>query len=590
MRLYTFFIALFVFGNTQLQAQETILPKGLTEAEKLLLKDYVFPVYEGRSNIYTAPDGPVRVMAEWEEVQAIVITWTGYPIVLAEIVRHAKKECRVIILTNDTETTRIYLAARDIDDENVTFLNAPYNTVWVRDYGANAAYLNEVDSLILVDWIYNRPRPNDDLSPGHVAELMGLPLYVTGEAPSDLVNTGGNFMSDGLGKGFASYLVMDENKAGNSFGVSAKTEDVIDSIMQAFLGLHTYVKMPNLPFDGIHHIDMHMKLLDEETLLMGEYPDGISDGPQIEANLQYVLNQFKSTFGTDFKVIRIPMPPDGNNRYPSGGGRYRTYTNSLIVNKTVLVPVYEEKHDTTALRIYKEAMPGYSIIGIDCNDIIRASGAIHCITKEIGVSDPLLINHQPLRDHTEDESSLTFQARIRHRSGIASAFLHFRSDTTEAYASAEMTLVDPQNHIYEVELASTAGKRNSALFYYYIEAIANNGKTITRPMPGPQGPWKFEAALQSSSTYTFVSNIKMEPVFPNPASAITCIPVFSDKNQEASIRLTDMLGRTQQLIFNGNLPVGESKYFIQAQDFAPGLYLINLETSEGTSTQKLLIR
>lgn len=590
MRFHIYLIALLFFGNICLQAQEPHLPKGLTEAEKLLLKDYVFPLYEGRSNIYTAPEEPVRVMAEWEEVQAIVITWTGYPVVLAEIVRHAKKECRVIILTNNTANTRNYLAARDIDDENVTFLNAPFNTVWVRDYGANAVYLNDVDSLILVDWIYNRPRPNDDLSPGHVADLLGLPLFVTGQAPSDLVNTGGNFMSDGLGNGFASYLVMDENKAGNSFGVTAKTEEVIDSIMLAFMGISSYIKMPNLPFDGIHHIDMHMKLLDEETLLIGEYPEGISDGPQIEANLQYVLSQFKSAFGTDFKVIRIQMPPDGNNRYPNGGGRYRTYTNSLIVNKTVLVPVYEEKYDTTALRIYREAMPGYSIIGIDCNDIIRASGAIHCITKEIGVADPLLIIHQPLRDQPEGGDELVFRAKIRHRTGISSAYLHYTNDISEGYQSAAMTLVDPDNHIFEVDLASYEGKRDGSPIYYYIAASANNGKTITRPMPGPQGPWKFEVALQTSTSYIFVADVKLESVFPNPASAITCIPVFADRSLPANIRLTDMLGRTQELIFNGNLPVGESKFFIQAKNFIPGLYLITMETSEGASTQKLLIR
>ena len=45
-------------------------------------------------------------------------------------------------------------------------------------------------------------------------------------------------------------------------------------------------------YDGIHHIDMHMKLLDESTLLVSEYPTGVADGPQIEANLQYVLSNF----------------------------------------------------------------------------------------------------------------------------------------------------------------------------------------------------------------------------------------------------------------------------------------------------------
>ena len=38
------------------------------------------------------------------------------------------------------------------------------------------------------------------------------------------------------------------------------------------MGIQTYILMETLPYDGIHHIDMHMKLLDEETILMAEYP------------------------------------------------------------------------------------------------------------------------------------------------------------------------------------------------------------------------------------------------------------------------------------------------------------------------------
>jgi hypothetical protein len=50
--------------------------------------------------------------------------------------------------------------------------------------------------------------------------------------------------------------------------------------------------MPELPYDNISHIDMHMKLLDEETLLVSRYPDGVADGPQINQNINYVLNNF----------------------------------------------------------------------------------------------------------------------------------------------------------------------------------------------------------------------------------------------------------------------------------------------------------
>ena len=38
--------------------------------------------------------------------------------------------------------------------------------------------------------------------------------------------------------------------------------------MKKFMGIERYIKMETLPYDEIHHIDMHMKLLDEETILM----------------------------------------------------------------------------------------------------------------------------------------------------------------------------------------------------------------------------------------------------------------------------------------------------------------------------------
>ena len=70
-------------------------------------------------------------------------------------------------------------------------------------------------------------------------------------------------MTDGLGNAFASSLILNENEAGNPYGVSAKTESQIDEIMNAYMGIDQYIKMDILPYDVIHHIDMHMKLLDE---------------------------------------------------------------------------------------------------------------------------------------------------------------------------------------------------------------------------------------------------------------------------------------------------------------------------------------
>ena len=51
--------------------------------------------------ITTPPISPVRTMAEWEELQALVITWRGFSSILTEIVRVARQECTVVICCQD---------------------------------------------------------------------------------------------------------------------------------------------------------------------------------------------------------------------------------------------------------------------------------------------------------------------------------------------------------------------------------------------------------------------------------------------------------------------------------------------------------
>src|SRR6185503_10404717 len=112
---------------------------------------------------------------------------------------------------------------------------------------------------------------------------------------------------------------------------------------------------------------------------------------------------------------------------------------AVFINKTILVPTYQQQYDTTALRIWRESLPGYRIVGINCNSPIQYSGAIHCVTHSLGVLDPLLIVHQPLTDTYSTSTIFTVNATIQHRSGIASADLYYTTDTTQAYTQVAMT-------------------------------------------------------------------------------------------------------------------------------------------------------
>jgi agmatine/peptidylarginine deiminase len=586
-------ISTFIFLVSLVNAQD-ILPRGFAPGELAQMPAYIQSVVKSAdANRSTdAPDQPIRSMAEWEELQAIVITWAGFQDILAEIVRASQEEVEVIIVCSSEAVVRGQLTQRNVPiTDNISFVETTYNSIWVRDYGPNSAYLNDVDSLVLVDWIYNRPRYLDDQVPAAVADFMGVGLYETNTQPDDLVNTGGNYMSNGMGQAFSSELVLDENGPLNNYGTSNHSVEDVDRIMDDYLGVSEYVKMVVLPYDAIHHIDMHMKLLDERTLLVGEYPAGVADGPQIEANIQFSIQTIEAAFGRSFDIVWIPMPPDANGRYPDNFGDYRTYANALFVNKTILVPVYETQYDTTALRIWQETMPGYNIVGIDCNAIIPLSGALHCITKEIGVADPLLISHGRLDDISPGvNTDYAVEAIIKHRSGIQQAFVHYTTDPESGYNSVEMFADDDNDNTW---VGYIPQQEERQYVHYYIEAIANNGKTQVRPIVAPEGYFKFFIKGGVTSTRDLFQNdlsVQLNPIYPNPASAITAIPIGILQATNIRLELWNILGQKVDVIFQGTMPEGQHNLFLHAQNYVPGHYQVRLISRTGHISQTLLIR
>ncbi|MBL7925065.1 MAG: agmatine deiminase family protein [Bacteroidia bacterium] len=581
--VYPFYLC-FLFLSLQLHGQEG---HRMGASENALIPAYMNSRGPGlHTASVTPPVSPVRTIAEWEELQALVLGWKSYPSILREIVRAAKAETRVIIVyesPDNSSSLTSYLAAGGVDTVNVTLLNAPLNSVWSRDYGPWSAYTNDVDTLITIDWIYNRPRPEDDAVPQVISNFIGTPFYETSASPLDLVHTGGNFMTDGFGTGFSSNLVLTENSPAGGFGINHSVAEV-DSIMQLFMGIQRYIKMNTLPYDVIHHIDMHMKLLDEETLLMGQYPPGVADGPQIEANLLYVLNNFNSVYGTPYKVLRIPMPDD-NNLYPNNGGDYYTYTNSSFINKTVILPVYGIPEDSIAINTYRENLPGYTIAPINCSGMIGALGALHCITKEVGTDEPLLISHQALPNTTDTLNGYLVNARIQHRSGLLNAFLYWRTDTLQPWQQVILFPAGPSLYWIGFIPPQPAGTR----VYYYIEATSTTGKTQVRPMPAPAGYWKFD--VTGTTALAELSDEELlPPVFPNPCSAITCVPVQLPFATKARITLLDASGRTLRILHDAPLAAGPHRFFLDAALLEDGLYLVQMQIEDRRISQKLMVR
>lgn len=595
------FLSLF-FSINLIYAQG--LPKGFAPNEKeanfLESIGVIENPYQNRAfspTLYTEPPTfEKRTMAEWEEIQALTITWsTDYSIqeelVLAQIVENSVSESQVIIICDNENEVDNYLTSQNINTSNVIYIETAYNSIWMRDYGQNTVYKNSVEEPFLVDWIYNRNRPNDDLIPEAIAANLNLDIYATSESPWDLMATGGNFMSDGMGTAFSSELIIEENSGGNAWNGQQypnHSQDEINTILNEFMGIERYVLMEVLPWDEIHHIDMHMKLLDEETLLIAEYPEGVADGPQIEANLQYILSNYNSAFGTPYKVIRIPSPPSTQGNYPDDNGYYRTYTNSVFVNNTVLVPFYRSEYDTIAQRIYEEALPGYNIVGIDVDNqntfLIAYSGAIHCITHSVGVKDPLLIQHQSLQN-TFVQNEYNVEATIQHASGIESAQLFWTTNLNNGFESIVMN--NTNNDSWSAQIIEDFAVGTNV--YYYISALANSGKQMARPMPAPAGYFDF-LILDSNvaSLNKEQQNKNSLDVYPNPARAMTCIPIEADVSSYGQLEMYDLFGKKVVTIHEGIVKSGLTNYFIDANNFSSGVYFLILN-KDGVSIRKKLV-
>ena len=563
-------------------AQQTDLPHYLTPAEQALYGTYQAPV--SPEAIPTPPPGPVRAMAEWEELHGLLLTWTFQPNILRQIVDAAQEEGMVYIVCSDSNSVKSYLSNGGVPLYNIEFMIEPFNSIWSRDYGPWHVYAEDSDSLYVIDWVYNRPRPLDDLIPTAMALRRSLPIYEATVDPYRLVHTGGNFMVDGFGTAFSSKLILNENPG--------KSEEMINDIVQAYLGINRYIKMDNLPYDVIHHIDMHMKLLDEETLLVGEYPPGVADGPQIEANLNYILENFKTAYGRDFQVVRIPMPPDAFGRYPNTGGDYRTYTNSIIVNRTVIVPTYELQYDTTALRIYRETMPGYNIVGINCNAIIPSLGAIHCIVKELGARNPVLIAHARILSAADSSAGYPVEARIRSAGGIDSATVYWTADTSLGFSALPMSTAASDSFT-----AVIPAQPGGSTIHYYIAATAVSGKTATKPPVAPEGHYQFPVEITSGLATHHprqAEDFRLAQNYPNPFNPSTVISYQLSGISEVRLAIYNLLGEKIATLVDarqnaGNHQVQWNGRDQSGQQVSSGIYLYRLEAEGGARSRKMIL-
>ncbi len=454
------------------------------------------------------PSGPVRMVGEFEPQQAVLIRYTfGIPY---SLIREMAMDIQVItVVANSSQATTVnnLYVSNNVNTANCSYLIAPSDSYWTRDYGPWFIFDGQNQPGI-VDFPYNRPRPNDNNIPPKVAQHLGINLF-----GMNVTHTGGNMMADGLGMAASTELVYEENTTQTAAQVNAK--------MLNYLGITRYDVMNDPLGDYIKHVDCWGKYLAPDKILLGKVPTTDSRYADFEA----VANYFATTacpYGYPYKVYRV-MTPGGNPATP--------YTNSLILNNRVFVPQTGSQHDAAALAVYQQAMPGYQIIGIPYSGWLDTD-ALHCRTHEIADLGMLFIDHRPLYGQLEWQDSIQIQAKIIPCSGQ-----QLLSDSLKVYYNIN------GGALSEAQLLPGLGNQYSAwiknygsfdTIRYYVGAADASGRSMRHPYMAQLDPHQFITGQMPATQLTmtpdtvfFITNYLESFVVNNPTPAAVTIESFS---------------------------------------------------------------
>jgi len=486
---------------------EELLPIGLTDEELTRLDEI------GLNTVMTSPppSGTINP-GEYEPATGIMVRWPlGLPPELLVSIS-SNTELWVICESSQQSTAEYSLTGMGCTMANVSFISASTNSIWVRDYGPWFVMLPD-GSQGIFNYSYNRPRPLDNNIPVVIGAAWGIPVYT-----STVVQTGGNYMSSGLGQSMSTDMVYLEN-GGNEAWVNGQMED--------YLGVSPYLTYADPQSTYIDHIDCWAKMLSPDRIIILQVPVSNPNYAAIEA-VADLIGSTPSPYGTPWRVYRVP----------SSGSE--GYTNSLISEDHVYLPVWDSSYDSGAYAAYEEALPGYTIEAFPYSGWLTTD-ALHCRTRNVMDNEMLLIEHIPVDSLQHAGAPVTIAARIRCNpvNSLTATEVNYRSGGSGPFTSLSMTSTGADSFTADIP-ALPDGEEVE----YYIRATDDSGRDEARPRYAPD-TWCFEYETSStgiSGPAPFEGFTILQAV-PNPFSGIVRISYLSDSPQAVCFTVHDVSGR-----------------------------------------------
>ncbi|WP_456270103.1 agmatine deiminase family protein [Kushneria sp. AK178] len=316
--------------------------------------------------------------SDWASLLAAIETTF---ITLIEVI--ARYQHVLVTLPDDATRQRLAatLAHLGIADDRLSLIIAPSDDTWARDHGPLTVMDNGRPLLLdyrFTGWGGKFPAERDNALNRALAEqAIFMPEL---RDMQSLVLEGGGIDTDGQGT-----LLTTRSCLLNPNRNPHLDQIAVEAHLRESLGIERVLWLENGHLEGDDtdsHIDTLARFCDEQTIAYVRCDDPRDPHFDALSAMERELKAFRRADGQPYRLIALPWP--GACRDPEDGHRLpATYANFLIINGAVLMPSYADPADVTALKALSEAFPERDIIPIDCRQVIRQHGSLHCLTMQL---------------------------------------------------------------------------------------------------------------------------------------------------------------------------------------------------------------